>query len=183
MTEDNLFALIDPILTPLGFETHEGEEFASPPLDLLRYHQRPVDLAPIPWLGRASSVVAIVRQPIDIGFDEVGCRELLKRVANAVNHRYPPWRFRYGLAIGLTLIVTTPEPITAQDDSVLALALAAAGKRTRGFPLGIIRLNLGQEGMAQALSSGPDGLFPEPQLLSDILSMSFRRFLPRFEGD
>ena len=54
--------------------------------------------------------------------------------------------------------------------------------RMRSVPLGLIRLNLGQEAMAFALAAGPAGLFPEPVALADALTKHFRRFVPAWEG-
>ena len=67
MIEDDLFAIVDAALEPLGATPEDGEEFRTPPLDVLRYYRRAVRLHAIPWLGRAWSVVAVVRQPMDVG--------------------------------------------------------------------------------------------------------------------
>jgi hypothetical protein len=178
MIEDELFAWIDPVLRALGSTPEVGEEFREPPLDVLRYYHRPVRLSWVPVLGRAVSVVAVARQPIDVGLSIEGYRRFLKRLALAVNGRYPPWR-RGGLIIGLTVVVLTPEPIAPDDDATLREALGGPARTgTRAVPLGFIRLNLGQEAMALALASGPDGLFPEPEALADALTPHFRRFVP-----
>jgi hypothetical protein len=78
--------------------------------------------------------------------------------------------------IGLTVVVLTPEPIGPDDDTVLSKALAPA-VRTRVVPLGLLRVNLGQEAMAMALTSSPDSLFPEPVALADALTVKLRRFV------
>jgi hypothetical protein len=123
-------------------------------------------------------VVAVVRQPNDVGFSSDGYRRFLKRLALAVNGRYPPWR-RGGLVLGLTVVVLTPEPIGPDDDASLRQALGGPARTgTRAVPLGLLRLNLGQEAMAFALASGPEGLFPEPGALADALTPHFRRFVP-----
>ena len=37
MIEDELFAIIDDVLRPIGATSDDGEEFRDPPLDVLRY--------------------------------------------------------------------------------------------------------------------------------------------------
>ena len=120
MTEDRFFELIDPALKEMGARLEPGEEFRSPPLDLLRYYERTVKLGWVPIAGRALSVVAVVRQPVDLELSAVGYERLQERIARAVNGRFPPWK---GLSIGLTSLVTTPEPIRPEDDTILAKAL------------------------------------------------------------
>lgn len=177
MTEAELFERIDPVLRPLGLAMEEGEEFRAPPLDVLRYYHRQVRLHWVPVLGRASSVVAVVRQPVDVDLSG-GYGRFLGRLALAVNGRYPPWRRGRGLAIGLTAVALTPEPIGPDDDATLQKVLGERTRpRTRAVPLGVIRLNLGQEAMSFALASGPAGLFPEPEALADALTPHFRRFV------
>src|SRR4051794_32390800 len=176
MIEDQLFEIIDPVLKSAGASVEAGEEYRTPPLDVLRYYCRPVRLHWVPLLGRASSVVAVVRQPVDVGFQPGDYRTFLTRVAMAVNGRFPPrlgpWprrqapRVAGGLVIGLTVLVLTPEPIGPGDDAALGEVLGgltAARTRTRTVPLGLMRVNLGQEALAFALASGPVGLFPEPE--------------------
>lgn len=181
MLEDDLFEkLLDPTLRALGATPVEGEEFREPPLDVLRYYTRPVRTSWVPVLGRALSVVAVLRQPVDVGLSAQGYRTLQTRLAMAVNGRFPPWGRGAGLAVGLTAVVLTPEPIRPDDDAVLGAALTGL-KRTRVVPLGLIRLNLGQEAMAHALASAPPGLFPEPAALAEALAGQFRRFVPLLE--
>ena len=175
MLEDDLFALIDPVLKPLGHALEDGEEFREPPLDVLRYHRRPVRLNWVPVLGRASSVVAVARQPVDIGFSRDGYRAFLDRLARAVNGRFPPARRGLGLGIGLTVLVLTPEPIRPEDDATLATAFAGLA-RMRVVTLGLLRVNLGQEAMAFALAQDP--LYPEPAALADALTPHLKRFVP-----
>jgi hypothetical protein len=202
MTEDRLFELIDPVLKGVGSVTELGEEYRTPALDVLRYYFRPVRLHWAPILGRASSVVAVVRQPFDSGFRADSYHLFLTRVARAVNGRFPPWNWRWprpwlrlrgrdrsaagGLVVGLTVVVLTPEPIGAEDDAMLGQVLAALSARrtrTRAVPLGLLRVNLGQEALAFALAAGPAGLFAEPELLADTLSTHFRRYVPFLPGD
>jgi hypothetical protein len=196
MIEDRLFELIDPVLRAAGCVAERGEEFRAPPLDVLRYYLRPVRLSGIPLLGRASSVVAVVRQPVDTGFRPDDYRRFLTRLARAVNGRFPPWsgwngswhwpwvRRRGaggGLVIGLTALILTPEPIGPDDDTTLGQVLgglSAPRTRTRVVPLGLLRVNLGQEALAFALAAGPAGLFKEPEALADVLSLHCRRFVP-----
>ncbi len=53
--------------------------------------------------------------------------------------------------------------------------------RTRVVPLGLIRVNLGQEAMSLALTRPPGGLFPEPEAVADALTTRLRRFVPLME--
>jgi hypothetical protein len=181
MIEDDFFAIIDPLLRPTGLIAEDGEEYRDPPLDVLRYYRRPVRLHWIPWFGRALSVVAVVRQPLDIGLSVDDYRRFLTRLAMAVNGRFPPWQKQgpRGLVIGLTTLVLTPEPIGPEDDGILSQVLGSLGRtRTRAVPFGIIRVNLGQEAISFALASSDDQLFPEPLLLADALTERLRRFVP-----
>jgi hypothetical protein len=190
MTEDRLFELIDPLLRSAGSVVEAGEEFRAPVLDVLRYYFRPVRLHWVPLLGRASGVAAVVRQPVDVGFRPDDYGRFLTRVALAVNGRFPPWtlprgprrgRAAGGLVIGLTVLVLTPEPIGPEDDATLGRVLAGLSTlrtRTRAVPLGLLRVNLGQEALSFALASGPAGLFTEPEALADALALHFRRFVP-----
>ena len=99
----------------------------------------------------------------------------------AVNGRFPPGRKLGWGSIGLTIVALTPEPIAAQDDALMKVALEAR-TRSRVFPLGLIRLNLGQEAMSFQLAGSTDDLFPEPVALADALTARFRRFVPLFDG-
>lgn len=184
MLEDQLFEEIDPILTSLGLREEVGEEFREPPLDVLRYYRRPVRLHWLPLLGRAQSVVAVARQPVDVGVSGSSGNypAFLGRLAMAVNGRFPPGRRQGFGSVGLTAVVLTPEPIAAEDDEVLKAAIGGAAGRSRVVPLGLIRLNLGQEAMSFQLAASPDDLFPEPVALADALTLRFRRFVPLFEG-
>jgi len=177
MVEDELFAIVDAVLRPIGSLPDPGEEFRDPPLDVVRYYQRPVRLHWVPFFGRALSVVAVARQPVDIALSTDGYRQFLRRLAMAANGRYPPWHRRRGLVIAMTTMVLTPEPIGPDDDAILQTAFVRLA-RMRAVPLGLIRLNLGQEAMSFALASGPGDLFPEPIALADALTQHFRRFVP-----
>ena len=180
MREDDLFTLLDAALKPLGSASSPGEEFASPALDVLRYDRRPVRLNRWPIVGKASSVVAVVRQPVDLPFTVDGTRRLLERTSIAVNGRFPPFPPGHGLAIGLTAIGLTPEPIGPDDESVLEQALSIR-PRLRALPLGILRVNLGQEGMAMALTRGPDGLFRFEVLVESPSEHFLEGFVPLFD--
>ncbi len=183
MLEDQFLDLIDPILKPLGLRAEEGEEFREPPLDVLRYYRRPVRLHWLPMIGRANAVVSVVRQPVDVGLSGASkdYKTFLQRLAMAVNGRFPPGsRLGWG-SIGLTIVVLTPEPIGGDDDALLKAALEAPN-RSRVVPLGVLRLNLGQEAMSFQLAGAADGLFPEPIALADAMTLQFRRFVPLFEG-
>jgi hypothetical protein len=173
-----LIELIEPALRELGSVREPGEAFREPPLDVLGYYPRRVRLGRIPILGRALGVVVIARQPVDIAGDAGGSRRLLTRMAMAVNGRFPPWQ---GLVLGLTAVVLTPEPIAPGDDETLRQALDVNLRRMRVVPFGLIRVNLGQEAMAMAINGSPDGLFPEPGRLADVLCEHLRRFVPMVE--
>lgn len=175
MLQDDLLDLIDDQLKPIGFRPEVGEEYERPALDVLRYATRMVRVGLLPVVGRCRSVVAVVRQPIDLGAG--GAVELRGRLASAINARFPPWPRGGGASVALTVVVVTPEPIQPEEDAVLARALSVP-RRSRIVPLGWFRLNLGQEAMSFALAEGPDQLFPEPQLLAEAFSTRFRRFLP-----
>jgi hypothetical protein len=86
--------------------------------------------------------------------------------------------------IGLSAVVLTPEPIGPEDDATLGQILggfSATRTRTRAVPLGLFRVNLGQEALAFTLAPGPPGLFTEPEALADALALHFRRFVPMME--
>lgn len=177
MLVDDLFAILDPPLKSLGHAIDEGEEFSRPPLDVLRYYQRPVRLGWLPILGRARSLVAVVRQPVDL--DLSGSRTLLERLARAAGGRYPPSR---GPTLTLTTLVLTPEPIAPDDDAALGRALSLP-TRFRAVPLGLFRINLGQEALSMALARGPGNLFPEPETIADALTPHLRRYVPPLSLD
>lgn len=174
MTEDDLFEILDPVLSTLGAVVTGGDSYEQPPLEVLRYYTRPVRLSWIPVVGRALSVVVVARQPIDVGMTEEGCRTLLRRLSMAVNDRFPPWK---ALSVGLTVLVLSPEPIQPDDDAAVQKALGSRS-RMRAVPLALFRVNLGQEALAMALAQGPDGLFAEPEAVADALTSRCRRFVP-----
>jgi hypothetical protein len=175
LTEDDLLAITDPVLRELGSVPEVGEEFRTPELDVLRYHRRRVRLHAMPVLGRAASLVAVVKQPGDVSFAGMGYATLLKRLSMAINGRFPPWSS--GLTVGLSALVLTSEPIGPEDDATLGRVLESA-RLGRVVPLGLFRLDLDREALAFALRRTPDDLFPEPEALADALSERFRRFVP-----
>jgi hypothetical protein len=175
MIEDQFIELIDPILKAGNSALEDGEEFREPPLNVLRYYRRVVRLNWVPTLGSALSVVALVRQAVDIDGSKAGYERFLIRIASAANGRFPPWR---GLTIGLTAIALTPEPIGPGDDAMLRQVLDRKLRRMRVVPFGLIRINLGQEAMAMAVNSSPDNLFDESTRLADALTLHLRRFVP-----
>ena len=175
MQVEELEELIAGALASLGAVVAEGEEFRDPPLDILTYHQRIARLNFLPVVGRLHAVVAVVRQPIDLGLG--GTAELLGRLSRAVHGRFP---VRRGATVGLSTIVLTPEPIGPAEDAALADVLSKA-RRSRVVTLGLFRLNLGQEAMSMALRPAADGLSPEPETLADTLVGRFRRFVPLLE--
>ena len=181
MIEDDLFEIVDAALGPLGSTPEDGEEFRTPPLDVLRYHRRGVRLHAIPGLGRAWSVVAMARQPMDVGLKiGAGYATLMDRLARAAASRFPPGRDGRWGALGLTAMILTPEPIGPDEDAALQKVLTPM-PRTRVVPLGLIRVNLGQEAMSLALTRPPGDLFPEPEVLADALTPKLRRFVPLME--
>jgi hypothetical protein len=175
MLIDQLNDLIDPVIRAGGSVLESGEEFREPPLDVLRYYRRPVRMSWVPIVGRAQSVVALVQQPVDVDGSKAGQERVLTRLAMAVNGRFPPWR---GLVIGLTAVVLTAEPIGPNDDANLRSVLEVKFRRMRVVPFGLFRVNLGQEAVALAIHSSPDGLFPEPGQLGDALCERLRRYVP-----
>jgi hypothetical protein len=181
MTEETFFDRIDPILSGLGASDLDGESFRAPPLDVLRYDRRPVLVSWIPWFGRGLSVTTTARQPVDLGSAAGDLQKLLARLAMAVNGRFPPWT--NGPILAFTAVVLTSEPIAPGDDE--ALRRVVDGRpfpRQRAVPLGLIRVNLGQEAMSFAIASGPSGVFPEPAALVDGLTPVLRRFVPLIDG-
>lgn len=177
MLDDDFLAQLDRLLPPLGHVSVPGEAFDAPSLTVLRYDKRPLRLHWLPGLGRALSVVAVARQPVDLTFSAPSCTTLLDRLSRAVNTRFPPFTKGNGLAVGLTTIVLTPEPIRPEDDAILASGLVRPA-RSRCVPLALFRINLDQEAVAWSLTVSPDNLYPEPQLLADAFANSFRRFVP-----
>jgi hypothetical protein len=178
MLEDQFIEVIDPLVRAGGSVLEVGEEFREPALSVLRYYRRRVSLNWVPIFGEGHSVVAVVRQPVDIDSSKASQTRLLTRLAMAVNGRFPPWR---GLVIGLTAVFLTPEPIEPADDAMLREVLGVKLGRMRVVPFGLIRVNLGQEAIALAVNSGPDELFTEPTLLADALCELFRRYVPLME--
>jgi hypothetical protein len=174
---DALESILDAALRPLGAVMAEGASYRKPALEVLRFYHRPVRLHWLPFLGKALSVVVLVRDPPDLPFSAGGCRQCLERVAMAVNSRYPPWGRPGGLAVGLTTLVLTPAPIGPEDDGILQAALGRL-PRQRAMPLGFLRLNLGQEAFAAALAPGPGNLFGEPMALANALGPHLRCYVP-----
>lgn len=180
MIEDDLFELLDSVLLPLKATVEPGDDSQDPPFEVLRYYVRPVRVSAVPILGRGLSVVAVCRQPLDLGIGGEGYRRLMERLALVVNTRFPPIRKGRGLTLGLTAVVTTPEPIGPEDDNALARTLDPV-PRVRAVPLGIIRVNLGQEAVSFSMRRGPEGVFPEPERVADALAARLRRFVPFLE--
>ena len=128
--------------------------------------------------GPGVSVVAVARQPVDVGFRPDDYRRFLTRLAMAVNGRFPPgtgraWRFGTtgGLALGLTVVGADPGADRAgtMRSWVGPGRRLATMQRARSVPLGVLRVNLGQEALSFALAAGPAGVFAEPALLADAL--------------
>jgi hypothetical protein len=181
MIEEQFFERIDPVLRGLGAALLDGEEYRTPPLDVLRYYRRAIRSFWVPLLGRGQSVVAVARQPVDVAMSVEGQRTLLTRLARAANGRFPP-SLRAGLMLGLTAVVLTPEPIAPDDEALLTRLIDGRSlPHQRAVPLGLIRVNLAQEALAFALTAGPPGVFPEPIALADALTPHFRQFVPLVE--
>jgi hypothetical protein len=179
MVEDRFIELIEPALRELGSVREAGEAFREPPLDVLGYYPRRVRLSRIPFFGRALGLVMVARQPVDVEGTAAGYRRLMTRLAMAANGRFSPWQ---GLAVGLTSVVLTPEPIAPGDEAMLRQVLDDAKlRRMRVVPFGLIRANLGQESLAFAINSSPENLFPEPSRLADLLCEHMRRYVPLIE--
>ena len=53
--------------------------------------------------------------------------------------------------------------------------------RQRAVPIGVVRVNLGQEAMSFALATGPEGVFTEPFGVVDALVPHLRRYVPTIE--
>ncbi len=77
MLEDQFIELIDPLVRAGGSVLEAGEEFREPPLTVLRYYRRRVSLNWVPIFGKAQSVVAVVRQPVDIDGSKAGSGTVL----------------------------------------------------------------------------------------------------------
>jgi hypothetical protein len=178
MIEQQFIELIEPVLQQAGASFQGGEEFRQPPLNVLRYYRRRARISRIPVLGDAQSVVLVARQPVDIDGSKAAYERLLTRLAMAVNGRFPPWR---GLTIGLNAVVLTPEPIASGDDDMLGEVLGIKLRKMRAVPLGLYRINLGQEALALAMHTDPSGVFTEGGLLAEALCEHFRRFVPLIE--
>ena len=181
MLEGDLLDLVDSVLKPLGSETVDGDELREPPLEILRYSVRRVRVSSIPFLGRGLSVVAIARLPIDLA--TATSDRLLDRLGDVIGTRFPPLVRGHGLALGFTAVVTTPEPIRGDEEAILDRAVVSA-RRQRAIPLGLLRVNLGQQACAFALRSGPGDAFPEPLALAEAFSQKFRRYtsFPAIDG-
>ena len=130
-------------------------------------------------------MVLVARQPIDVELSVVGYRKLLKRLVETADSRFPPWGSHsknWAIALGLTVIILTPEPIGPGDESTLRQVINGKPfSRQRAVPLGLLRVNLGQEALAFSLASGPPGVFLEPTALADTLTEHLRRFVPFLE--
>jgi hypothetical protein len=182
MLEAELLRHLDGPLEALGATLIEGEVFDEPALAVLRYGCRPTRVSWIPFFGRALGVVAVVRQPIDLGSDAAGLRSLLSRLGRAASYRFPRRTGpEGGLAIGLTAVVLTPEPIVPEEETRLSGALGAAPVG-RAIPVGLFRVNLGQECVAMALRSGPRGAFPEALVVAEALSGVLAQHVSQIPG-
>ena len=143
MIDDRLFEIIDPLLHAMGSTDEVGEEYREPLLDVLRYYRRGVRWSGIPVLGKGQSVVAVVRQPIDVDLSASSYTEFLTRLSRAVSSRFPPWK---GLVVGLTVVVLTPEPIgpgdvdrraVAREHGLLVLTAMRLRRRQERFKISI----------------------------------------------
>lgn len=177
MTEDGFIELAESALIDGGATIEEGEEVADPPLEVLRYARRTVRVSWVPWLGKAQSVTAIVRQPGDLGSSAGDQGKLLARLARAVNTRFPPWN---GPVVCLTVVALTPDPIGPDDEGIVRKVLddgARTLKRMRVVPFGLIRVDLGRRTTAFSLNAGPNQMITEPHRLADLCSEHLGRFV------
>jgi hypothetical protein len=180
MREEEFIELINQAVRPLGARADEAEDYREPSLSVLGYWSRGARLHPLPFFGRSLSLVILVRQPVDVDrVDDYAV--LMKRIGQVVNARFPPWKRNSGLSVALTTIVTTPEPIVSTDEETLAKVLRSS-PTFRVVPLGLVRVNLGQEAIAFALADGPAGVYSEPTTIVDALTLHFRRFVPFVTG-
>lgn len=184
MEVDELMSLIGSSLEPLGFHAEDGEEFRAPALDVLRYWQRPVRLSRFPVVGRGRSVVAIARQPDDVGDDPRSFIAAVHRLGSAADARFPPWPRGEGLMVGLTAVLLVDRPLSPEAEGALDQVLenGRPGRR-RVVPLAIFCLNSQQEAMAQAFAISLTDVFPEPTALAEVLSTRFGRYVPSLPMD
>lgn len=181
MLDVDLLAQLDGVLRPLGHVPEPGDVFETPLLSVSRYYRRSVRLDWMPVVGRALGLVAVVREPADLPFSARSCRVLLERLSRAINTRFPPLWKRSGLAVGLTVVVLTSEPIRPEEDEVLSGGLARPA-RSRCVPLGLFRVNLEQEAVAWGLAGTPGDLYPEPLAIAEALGETLCRFVPPIDG-
>ncbi len=180
MVDDDLIALLDPILRETGHVREPGETYARPPLSVSCYYRRTVRLHWLPVLGRALGLVAVAREPADLPFSAEACGALWDRLSRAVNTRYPPFSRRSGMAVGLSAVVIAREPIRPEEEEILSRGLARPS-RSRCVPLGLFRVNLEQEAVAWAIARGPGELYPEPLRIAEALGESLKRHVPRVD--
>lgn len=179
--EAALAEMVRDAIGALGGREEDGEEFREPSLEILAYHARAVRLNRWPWLGRASSVVALAREPDDFDDHAKGLSNHLRRVANATNARFGPWRS--GPTIGLTVVSIARTPIVPGEERLLAQTLAQKIPRSRVIPLGLFRVEPEREALSFSLVRGPAGLFKEPEILADVLSEKLRRFVSNIDAE
>lgn len=180
MDEEAFLEQVERCVGKLGGRVKPGGSLEDPPLEVLRTYSRRVRWSWVPGLGRAVSVTAVVRQPVDLGFDKAGCKALLERVTRAIDGQVPFFGKEGGLAVLLSVVVLTPEPISPEDDGLLQGALEGAGKG-RVVPLGWFRVNLGQEAVAIGMRRGPGREFQEPLELAEMMTGLLRRYVPQVE--
>lgn len=177
MTEDDLRDWLDSAMRDLGCVFEPGNEQQSPPLEVLGYYVRRVRITWVPIVGQGLSIVAVCRMPSDLTGTERIYRDLIERLSELVNSRFPPIFKSRGITLGLSVIVLTNQMISADEDSRLARVLEPV-LRTRVVPLSIFVVNLEQDTFASSLKRGPEGLFPESESIADGFASKFRRFLP-----
>lgn len=180
MRDAEFSELLDSILA--GSEVAEGEEFTNPELLVYRYHRRVVRVGWLPIVGKVSSVVATVGWPRGLPRTAEGVAGLLRRVAMAVNGKFPPRPFREGLTIGLTTLIIDRNPLRPDDDAMLR-ELRPNLAAMRCVSLGTILVNTEQESMAFGLRGVPDGGLDEPGRIVDGLAGRMRRYVPLFTGE
>lgn len=174
MSLDLLLEMLDVLLRRDACVRSAGDEYQDPPLEVAAYYPKSVRLHWLPWVGRGLSLTAVVRRLAPCPFDPDACTGLIRQVDSAARRRFPAWR--YGPALGLTLMEVTDQPIEPGDDSVLQKVLERP-VRTRSVPLGLFRLNLEQEAMAFALRNVAGDEFAQPKVVAEALSERFRRYV------
>jgi hypothetical protein len=184
MVEQELIRNLTEVLEPLGAKREPGEQYRTPELDVLLYWTRGARLSRLPFFGRLTSIVALVREPSDLTNGEHPER-VIGRVCQAANSRFPPIVAGRGLAACATVVLVTSGAISVDEEDRLDRALARSTPRQRVWPMGIFRVDLERECLSFAIRrvAGPGDVAPEPSLLAERLSGVLRRYAPPLSLD